>query len=197
MAAGAAGKTSGCASFPSQADAQERFFLLGGSPSRNAVGLDGDRDGVACEGLPGPYSGYATIGYNRERKFLFGTASMPVEADGEGFACLLGNRQFADGARRLVLYRETPGPDVAVSRTLKAEPRPGSGRLLWKLERELAVAGRYYAVFEAQIHLGPYVPSNCPEFRSRAVYLPRPQRTTQPPRSGPLRRPALPAPGPR
>lgn len=173
--AGGAGKPpTRCPSFPHQADAQESFFDQGGTPLRNAGGLDGDGDGVACEGLSGPYAGYATIGYNRKRAFLYGTASLPVEADGEGFACLLGNRQFADGARRLTVYRAVPGPDKAVSRPLKAEPRPARGRLLWKLERELTAAGRYYVIFEAQIPLGPYVPSNCPEFRSREVLLPRP-----------------------
>ena len=166
-----------CPSFKSQAEAQERFLLLGGTPSDDVGGLDGDGDGVACEGLPGPYAGYATIGYNRERRFLYGTASMPVEAEGEGFACLLGNEQFADGARRLKVFRALPGPDRAISRSLKAEPRPGSGRLLWKLNRELAVAGDYYVVFEAQIHLSPYKPSNCPEFGSRETHLPPPRAT--------------------
>ncbi|HEY5815108.1 MAG TPA: hypothetical protein VIS95_02080 [Solirubrobacterales bacterium] len=196
-AAGGVTAGPGCPSFADQADAQERFFALGGSPARNAGGWDDDRDGVACEGLPGPYAGYATIGYHRERKFLYGTATMPTEADGEGFACLLGNRQFADGARRLTVYRALPGPDKAISRPLKAEPRPGSGRLLWKLERDLAVAGRYYAIFEAQIHLSPYKPSNCPEFGSRETLLPRPPRATPSPRSGPPRRPRLRAPAPR
>lgn len=190
-AAGGVAKTPGCASVPSQAEAQERFFLLGGSPAQNAGGLDEDRDGVACEGRPGPYAGYATIGYNRKSKFLYGTATMPIEADGDGFACLLGNRQFADGARRLTVYRAVAGPDRAISRPLKAEPRPDSGRLLWKLDRELRVEARYYVVFEAQIHLSPYKPSNCPEFRSREVYLPRPPRTTPPPRSEPPLRPRL------
>jgi Excalibur calcium-binding domain len=195
-AAGGVAKAPACASFASQADAQERFFGLGGSPSRNADGLDGDGNGVACEDLPGPYAGFATVGYHRQRTFFYGTASMPRGADGDGFACLLGNRQFADGARRLTIYRELPGPDRAISRPLKAEPRPGSGRLLWKLDRDLDIAARYYVAFEAQIHLSPYKPSNCPEFRSRAVYLPRP-RATRPPRSGPPHRPRLRAPGPR
>lgn len=176
-----------CPSFPSQADAQERFFAQGGSPSHDVGDLDDDGDGVACEGLPGPYAGYATIGYNRERKFLYGTASMPSEADGEGFACLLGNRQFADGARRLTIYRSVPGPDKAVSRPLKAEPRPGSGRLLWKLERKLTAVDRYYVVFEAQIHLSPYKPSNCPEFSSPEAYLPRSPATRSPRSGSPLR----------
>jgi hypothetical protein len=181
--AGAERPPPGCAPFPSQAGAQERFIQLGGAPSRNAGGLDGDGDGVACEGLPGPYAGYATIGYHRERKFLYGTASMPLEADGEGFACLLGNGQFADGTRRLTVYRATPGGDRAISGSLKAEPRPGSGRLLWKLRRELTVGARYHVVFEAQIRLGPYLPSNCPEFGSHEVFLPRPARPIRPPRS--------------
>lgn len=175
-ASGAERSTPPCTSYPNQADAQERSFAEGGSPAHDAGGLDDDGDGVACEGLPGPYAGYATIGYNRERKFLYGTASLPSEADGDGFACLLGNRQFTDGTRRLTIYRSLPGPDKAISRPLKAEPRPGSGRLLWKLARDLTVTGRYYVVFEAQIHLSPYKPSNCPEFRSRKTSLPRLQR---------------------
>jgi hypothetical protein len=196
-AAGGVAKTPGCPSFPSQADAQERFFSLDGSPSRNAAGLDGDRDGVACEGLPGPYAGFATIGYHRESRFFYGTASMPSTETGDGFACLAGNRHYPDGPRLLKIYKATPGPDEAVSRDVGAEARPGSGRLLWKLDRDLLVAGRYYVVFEERIRPSPYRPSECPEFRSRAVYLPRPQAATPPPRNGPPRRPPLRAPVPR
>ena len=173
-AAGGLTPVPSCPSFPSQADAQERFFLLGGTPSRNAGGLDGDSDGVACEGLSGPYAGFATIGYHRQKGFFYGSASMPPVSTGDGFACLVGNRHYPQGPRRLKIYKAVPGADKSVSRDLGAEARPGSGRLLWKLNRNPLTGGRYYVVFEAQISLGPYQPSGCPEFRSRAVYLPRP-----------------------
>ncbi len=185
----------GCPSFSSQAGAQERFVLSGGNPSRNARGLDDDGDGVACEGLPGPYAGFATIGYHRERKFFYGTASMPPTSAGDGFACLVGNRHYPEGPRLLKIYKAVPGPDKAVSRDVGAEAKPDSGRLLWKLDRESVVGGRYYVVFGAQIRPSPYEPSNCPEFRSSEVYLPRVQRATPSPRSGPPHRPRLRAPG--
>jgi hypothetical protein len=142
---------------------------VGGSPARNADGLDGDRDGVACEGLPGPHEGYATIGYNLKRAFFYGTASMPA-GDG-GFACLSGNRHFAEGPRLLKVYKAVPGPDRAVSGEIGAEARPGSGRLVWKLDRDL-VAGHYYAAFGEKIRSSPYRPSECPGFSSRATALP-------------------------
>jgi hypothetical protein len=145
---------------------------MGGSPSRNVRGLDGDSDGVACEGLPGPYAGFATIGYHRARAFFYGAASMP--ATESGFACLLGNRHYPEGPRQLRIYRVRPGADLAVSPVLGAEARPGSGRLLWKLEKDL-VPGHYYAAFEGRQAEAPYKPPECPEFRSRAVYLPRPR----------------------
>jgi hypothetical protein len=173
----------GCRSFASQADAQQRFLLLGGAPSRDAAGLDGDRDGVACEGLPGPYAGFATIGYNRARGFLYGTATMP--STGEGFACLTGNRHYPDGPRLLKVYRAVAGPDRAVSRDLGTEARPGSGRLLWKLDRDPLTPGRYYAVFEERLRPSPYRPTECPEFRSRQAHLPRPPRQARPPSQRP------------
>jgi Excalibur calcium-binding domain len=182
-AGGAGNPPASCPSFSNQADAQEGFVHLGGSPARNARGLDGDGDGVACEGLPGPYAGYATIGYHRQRKFFYGTAAMP-SGGGDGFACLAGNRHYPDGPRLLRIYRAVQGPDKPVSSDLGAEARPDSGRLLWKLDRDSLVPGRYYVVFEERIRSSPYRPSECPEFRSRAVYLPRPQATTQSPRSG-------------
>jgi hypothetical protein len=185
-----------CPSFSSQAEAQESFMHLGGSPSRNVRGLDGDVDGVACEDLPGPYAGFATIGYHRQRQFFYGTASMPASGDESGFACLMGNRHYPDGPRLLKIYKAAPGPDKPVSRDLGAEARPGSGRLLWKLDRDSFLPGRYYVVFEERIRSSPYAPSECPEFRSRTVYLPRPQATTQSPRSGSPPRHRLRGPGP-
>jgi hypothetical protein len=191
LAAGGVAKSSGCPSFSSQAGAQERFFSLGGTASQNVGGLDDDGDGVACEGLSGPYAGYATIGYNRGKGFLFGTASMPPTGAGDGFACLAGNRHFPDGPRLLKIYKAVPGPDRAVSRDVGTAARPGSGRLVWKLDREPLTGGRYYVVFEERIRTSPYAPSDCPEFRSREVYLPRVQGTTPSPHSGQPRRPPL------
>jgi hypothetical protein len=148
---------------------------MDGSPSRDATGLDADGDGVACEGLPGPYEGFATIGYNAKAHFFYGTASMPPLGSGGGFACLSGNRHFPEGPRRLKIYRARPGSDLAVSRALGAEAKPSSGRLLWKLEAPLAVHGRYYAAFEEEVRLSPYKPTECPGFSSLETRLPRPK----------------------
>lgn len=41
-----------CSDFATQEDAQAFFDQNGGSPSNNVSGLDDDRDGIACEGLP-------------------------------------------------------------------------------------------------------------------------------------------------
>jgi hypothetical protein len=196
-ASGAERSAPPCPSYPSQAGAQERFLAEGGSPAHDAGRLDDDGDGVACEGLPGPYAGYATIGYNRERKFLYGRATMPTAEAGDEFACLAGNRHFPDGPRLLKVYRELPGPDKAVSRDVGAEARPASGNLLWKLDRDELVSGRYYVAFEEGVRPSPYKPTDCSEFRSDAVLLPRPQGATGPPRSGPPRRHRLRARGPR
>jgi Excalibur calcium-binding domain len=160
----------GCPSFSSQAEAQDRFVLLGGTPSQNARGLDEDGDGVACEGLPAPYRGFATIGYHRGRGFFYGTATMP--ATESGFACLFGNPQFPDGPRRLEVFLVRPGPDLSISRWLGAEARPESGRLLWRHHRDL-VPGRYYAAFEERQRETPFRPPECPGFASRETYLPR------------------------
>src|SRR5882757_8542910 len=61
-----------CPSFGSQAAAQAYFMHLGGTPSKRVGNLDPDHDGVACEELAGPYQGFATIGYNQKRHFLYG-----------------------------------------------------------------------------------------------------------------------------
>jgi hypothetical protein len=173
--AGGAPAPPGCDSFGSQAAAQEYFAALGGGP-RSPVGeLDDDRDGVACEGLPGPYEGFATIGYSR-KKFLYGTASLPpAGGGGEGFPCLYGNRHFVDGPRLLTVFKVQPGPDPAVTRAVGAEAKPASGRLVWKVEKKLLVDGRYYAAFEARQPLSPYGPNECPGFDSGETKLPKPQ----------------------
>jgi len=175
LAGAGTAKTRDCASFESQAAAQELFVRLGGHPRHDAGGLDPDSDGVACEERPVPYEGFATIGYNRAKGFFYGTATMPSRGSGAGFACLAGNSHFAEGPRLLKVYRVRPGPDLAISRTLGAEARPSSGRLLWKLEAPLGVPGRYYAIFEAEVRLSPYKPSECPGFSSSPTRLPRPR----------------------
>jgi hypothetical protein len=167
------GATPGCGSFASQADAQDRFAELGGSPGSPIPRLDPDRDGVACAGLPGPYKGYATVAYNRKRSFFFGTVSMPP-VEGGGFACLEGNPHFTDGPRLLTLFRVRPGPDLAIRAKIGTQAQAGSGRLLWKVEKEAIAPGDYYVVFEERQPLSPYGPNECPGFRSAEVRLPKP-----------------------
>jgi len=173
---GAAGP--GCASFGNQADAQDAFLELGGSPRRQVGKLDPDRDGVACEGLPGPYKGYATIGYNRKKQFFYGTATMPPSAGGGEFPCLRGDRHSDETPRKVHIFRITPSGDEPLSDEYagKAEARPDSGRLLWKAERILPEPGRYYAAFEERIRVNPYGPNACPGFSSQPTLLPRPKR---------------------
>jgi len=162
----------GCGSFPSQAAAQESFTALGGSPGDPLPKLDPDRDGVACEGLPAPYKGYATVGYNAKRRFFYGTASMPPESGGSGFACLEGNPHFPDGPRLLTLLRARPGPDLAIRAKIGTLAQPGSGRLLWKVEKATIAPGPYYVVFAERQPLSPYGPNQCPGFRSSEFRLP-------------------------
>jgi hypothetical protein len=166
------GAVRGCPSFGSQAEAQEHFGERGGGPHEPVGGLDPDRDGVACEGLPGPYKGFATVAYNPKRHFFFGTASMPPESGGGGFACLEGNRHFDDGPRLLTLFKVRPGADLVIRGEVGAQARPSSGRLLWKIEKETAVPGHYYVVFEERQPLSPYGPNQCPGFRSTEFALP-------------------------
>lgn len=164
----------GCASFQSQAEAQQYFVEQGGGP-RHAIGaLDPDHDGVACEGLPGPYEGYATVGYNLAHHFFYGTATMPpLGGGGEGFACLMGNRHFPDASRRLNVYRVKPGPDEPLfgKEGIGAEAIESSGRLLWRANRVLQRSADYYAAFEQRIPLKPYGENECPGFRSASVLL--------------------------
>jgi hypothetical protein len=171
--AGAAGPSPACARLSNQAAAQERFVKLGGAPGRDPGGFDADDDGVACEGLVGPYEGFATIAYNVRRGFFYGTAAMPVDDSDGAFACLAGNRHFAEGPRLLRIHRITSRGDRVISRTLGAEARPASGRLVWKLDRKVVPPGRYYAAFEEEVRLSPYKPSECPGFRSAETRLPR------------------------
>jgi hypothetical protein len=165
----------GCGSFASQEEAQAYFMEHGGTPRHHLGALDGDRDGVACEGLKGPFQGYATIGYNKEKRFFYGTASMPSMAPGSGeFACLYGNRHFPDAARRLRLFKVKPGDDklLVEARGHGTEAKPASGRLLWRVDQKTIVPGRYYVEFEERVSQSPYGRNLCPGFRSRATKLP-------------------------
>jgi hypothetical protein len=172
---GGAASIPGCPSFASQAAAQTYFVAQGGSPGHQLGRLDPDHDGVACEGLGAPYQGFARIAYNKKRAFFYGVASMPPLTSGkEGFACLKGNRYDPEAARLLRIYRVRSSGDIAVlgTRTRPAEPRPDSGRLVWKAETSLPGPGRYYVAFEAALRTSPYGPTPCPEFRSGTVRLP-------------------------
>jgi hypothetical protein len=176
---GAAAATHGCAAFESQADAQVYYLHLGASPARTIGRLDPDRDGVACEHLDAPYAGFASLGYNRRKDFFYGTATMPALAPanpGEDpqHPCMLGNRHFDDGPRRLNVYRVVPGPDKRIfpREGIGAESREETGKLVWKAEHEVVLPGRYYAEFEERIRLTPYGENECPAFRSHVVALP-------------------------
>ena len=160
-----------CAAFSSQAGAQGALAELG---RRRAGGLDSDRDGIACEGLPGPYAGYATVGYSRAKRFLYGTVSMPRAGSGT-YPCLYGNTHFDDGPRLLTVYRSLPGDDRAVVTRVGAEARPDSGRLLWKAPKPNLLPGEYYVAFEERVPLTPYGKNECPGFRSAEFRLPRPR----------------------
>ncbi len=167
----------GCPSFAGQAGAQDYFGRYGGSPRHPVGNLDPDRDGIACEGLSGPYKAFATIGYNRKGHFFYGVASMPPATNGEEvFPCLYGNRHFADGPRLLNVYKVQPGADKPIFGVLGAEARPESGRLLWKADRDAVTPGRYYVAFEERVPLTPYGANECPGFRSAEAALPRPSR---------------------
>jgi hypothetical protein len=172
FAAGGEAAAPGCASFRSQAAAQEYLLAAGGGPGRPGGRVDGDRDGVACEGTAGPYKGFATIRYSAKKKAFFGTVTMPPDPLAGGFACLEGNRRFPDGPRVLTIYRERPGPDRVVVSEVRTEARPESGRLFWKDPRRSVPRGLYYAEFEARIPLTPYGGNDCPGFRSRPALLP-------------------------
>jgi hypothetical protein len=166
-----------CASFSSQGAAQTYFVSLGGGP-RHAIGdLDGDRDGVACEQLSGPYRGFAGFGYNERRNFFYGYARMPSTGAGE-FACMTGNEHFPDGPRRLNVYRVRSGSDKPLLRRkygVGAEANPKTGSLVWKIGARHP-RGEYYMAFEERIPLHPYGANECPGFRSRTITVPNSPR---------------------
>lgn len=174
LAADAGAATRGCDSFSTQAAAQDYFVANGGGPGQRVGQLDGDRDGVACEGKPGPYKGFASFGYNVKKKFFYGTASMPPHEAGTGFPCMEGNPAFPDGPRRLNVYRVMPGADQLVAGPIGAEAQTTSGRLLWKANKATVADGRYYALFEEKIRMTPYGGNECPGFRSAEIVLPKP-----------------------
>jgi hypothetical protein len=160
-----------CGGFASQAAAQDHFLAAGGSPGRRVGALDPDRDGVACEGLGGPFKGYATIGFSKSKRFFYGAVTMPPDPAG-GFACLDGNPHYPEGPRILTVYRARPGRDRAVTGEVAAEARRESGRLAWKAPRTRVTRGRYYAVFAERQRLKPSGPNLCPGFPSAARVLP-------------------------
>jgi len=165
----------GCGSFAAQADAQDAFLEAGGKPGRNAGRMDPDRDGVACEELPGPFKGYATIGFHRGKQFFYGVVTMPIPAGGAA-PCLLGDRLGPEAPRRLKVFRVGPqGGTPLISRSARAQALPEQGRLVWKIERPSPVQGRYYAELEERIRLSPYGRNQCPGFSSRPTLLPRPR----------------------
>lgn len=165
----------GCASFASQEEGQAYFMQLGGGPEQSVGSLDPDHDGVACEGLGGPFQGYASIGYNKKGGFFYGTAAMPPKGPSSSeYACLTGNRHFPDAPRRLHLFRVKGGEDRPLTTAFGhgAEAKPASGRLLWKVEQKRIIPGRYYVQFEESVSNSPYGKNPCPGFRSRAAQLP-------------------------
>jgi len=163
-----------CPSFASQAEAQEAFLELGGKPGKDVGGLDGNGNGVACEALPGPYAGYATIGFNKRKSFLYGVVTMPLAAS--GYQCLLGNRYDPETPRRLNVYRERPGADKAIlDEGIGTAADPHTGKLVWKAVKANLPSGRYYAAIEARIATSPYGRNQCPGFDSRPTLLPAPK----------------------
>jgi hypothetical protein len=164
----------GCPSFGSQAGAQGYFIDQGGSIEHGVGKLDPDHDGVACEGAPGPYAGYATLAYNKKRNFFYGTASLPPSASGGEYPCLIGNRHFDDAPRRLNIYKVSDDGDKALFNQfgLGAEAQPASGRLIWRADKKTVVPGNYFAEFEERARTYAYGGTECPAFRSPVVRLP-------------------------
>jgi hypothetical protein len=174
----AAGASRECGSFGSQAAAQAHFVKLGGGPAKStARHLDDDRDGVACESLGGPYSGFASLGYNKRKRFFYGYAWLPSSAAApDQFACLYGNRHFPDGPRLLTVHRVGRDGDKPLRRVeVAAQADPTRGRLSWRMPARQP-RGRFYVAFEERIPLTPYGANECPGFRSRTIVLPRPRR---------------------
>lgn len=173
--AGSGAAQRGCGSFDRQADAQTYFIEAGGN-ARHGVGggLDTDHDGVACEGLGGPYAGYATLGYNTKRGYFYGIASLPTRPNGKGYACLSGNSHFLHAPRRVRVFKVTADGAKRVSepRGTAVRARHDIGHLAWRADRTSIVPGRYYAEFEGRQRTSPYRGSECPAFRSSVVRLP-------------------------
>jgi len=138
--------------------------------------MDPDRDGVACEELPAPFKGYATIGYNRKRQFIYGVVTMPVAPGGEA-SCLYGNKNFPDSSRRLNVFKVRSDGDKPLLGRYKAgaEARPEAGRLIWKVERPITIPARYYVSFDEKVRTSPYGRNPCPGFSSQPTLLPRPR----------------------
>lgn len=175
-AAGSGAVVSGCGAFKAQADAQDAFLEAGGSPGRNAGRMDPDRDGVACEELPAPFKGYATIGYNRKRQFFYGVVTMPAPPGGAA-PCMYGNKNHPESARRLNVYKVRSDGDKPLLGRYKAgaQADPAAGKLVWKVERPDLIAARYYVSFDEKIRTSPYGRNPCPGFSSRPTLLPRPR----------------------
>jgi hypothetical protein len=178
LAAAGSGAASvpGCGAFKAKADAQDAFLEAGGDPGRNVAGMDPDRDGVACEQLAAPYKGYATIGYNRKREFIYGIVNMPVPAGGDA-PCMYGNKNFPDSSRRLNVFKVRSDGDKPLLGRYKAgvEAQPATGKLIWKVERPITIPARYYVSFDEKVRTSPYGRNPCPGFSSRPTLLPRPR----------------------
>jgi hypothetical protein len=70
------------------------------------------------------------------------------------------------------VFRVGPGADRAVTEAVGAEAKPSTGQLIWKADKQVVPAGRYYAAFEERVPLTPYGANECPGFRSREASLP-------------------------
>ncbi len=166
-----------CGAYKAQGDAQDAFLEAGGDPGRNVGGMDPDGDGVACEDLPAPYKGYATIGYNRKRQFLYGIVTMPVPPAGGEAPCLYGNKNYPDSSRRLNVFKiRTDGDKPLLGRyKAGAQADPARGTLVWKVERPNLILAHYYVAFDEKVRTSPYGRNPCPGFSSRPTLLPRPR----------------------
>ncbi|HSS32427.1 MAG TPA: excalibur calcium-binding domain-containing protein [Solirubrobacterales bacterium] len=164
----------GCGFFKSQAEAQDYFVGQGGTIEDGVGKLDPDHDGVACEGLTGPYAGYATLGYNKKRNFFYGVASLPPSGEGGEYPCMIGNRHFSDAPRRLNVYKVTADGNKPIFNQfgLGAEAQPETGHLIWRADRKVVIPGSYFAEFEERARTTAYGGIECPPFRSPIVRLP-------------------------
>lgn len=176
VAASGAAAVPGCEAYKAQGDAQDAFLEAGGDPGSNLGGMDPDGDGVACEELPAPFKGYATIGYNRKREFIYGVVTMPIPPDGQA-TCMYGNKNFPDSSRRLNVYKVRSNGDKPLLGRYKAgaEAQPEVGRLIWKVDRPLTIPAKYYVSFDEKVRMSPYGRNPCPGFSSRPTLLPRPR----------------------